>query len=89
MRNITKGFDILIILIVYDNKTYYDVVNDVRKAININKHMILYEYNKVNIIIIFIIFLKINDIQTVYDFVIHVCIWKVLLLKYKSYVINN
>ena len=51
MRNITKGFDILIILIVYDNKTYYDVVNDVRKAININKHMILYEYNKVNIII--------------------------------------
>ena len=45
MRNITKGFDILIILIVYDNKTYYDVVNDVRKAININKHMILYGYN--------------------------------------------
>ena len=46
-RNITKGFDILITTrIDYDDMIYYDAVNDVRKAININKPMILYGYNR-------------------------------------------
>ena len=47
LRNITKGFDILITTrIDYDDRIYYDAVNDVRKAININKPMLLYGYNR-------------------------------------------
>lgn len=47
LRNMTKGFDILITTnIDYDDIIYYDAVNDVRKAININKPMILYGYNR-------------------------------------------
>ena len=47
IRKITKGFDILItIRIDYDDRIYYDAVNDVRKAINIDKSMILYGYNR-------------------------------------------
>ena len=47
VRNITKGFDVLISTrIDYDDRIYYDAVNDVRKAININKPMILYGYNR-------------------------------------------
>ena len=46
IRNISKGKDILITTrIDYDDRIYYDAVNDVRKAININKPMILYGYN--------------------------------------------
>ena len=46
-RKITKGFDILIITrIDYDDKINYKAVNDVRKAINIDKVMILYRYNR-------------------------------------------
>ena len=30
----------------YDDRIYYDAVNDVRKAININKPMALYGYNR-------------------------------------------
>ena len=47
LRNITKGFDILITTrIDYDDRIYYDAVNDVRKAINSNKPMLLYGYNR-------------------------------------------
>ena len=46
IRKINKGFDVLITTrIDYDDRIYYDAVNDVRKAININKPMILYGYN--------------------------------------------
>ena len=47
LRNITKGFDILITTrIDYDDRIYYDAVNDVRKEININKPMLLHGYNR-------------------------------------------
>ena len=47
IRNITRGFDVLITTrIDYDDEIYYDAVNDVRKAIYINKPMILYGYNR-------------------------------------------
>ena len=47
IRNISKGFDILITSrIDYDDVIYYDAVNDVRKAINNNKPMLLYGYNR-------------------------------------------
>ena len=47
VTNISKGFDILISTkIDYDDRIYYDAVNDVRKAINLNKPMLLYCYNR-------------------------------------------
>ena len=47
VRNITKGFDVLITTrIDYDDRIYYDAVNDVRKAINLNKPIILHGYNR-------------------------------------------
>ena len=47
VRNITKGFDVLITTrIDYDDIIYYDAVNDVRKAINIHKPILLYGYNR-------------------------------------------
>ena len=47
IKNISKGFDILITTRMdYDDKIYYDAVNDVRKDVNIKKPMILYGYNK-------------------------------------------
>ena len=47
VRNITKGYDVLITTrIDYDDRIYYDAVNDVRKAININKPIFLYGYNR-------------------------------------------
>ena len=47
VRNITKGFDVLITSrIDYDDIIYYDAVNDLRKAININNPMILYGFNR-------------------------------------------
>ena len=47
IKNITKGFDVLITTrIDYDDRIYYDAVNDVRKAVNINKPIILYGYNR-------------------------------------------
>jgi len=47
VRKITNGFDILITTSIdYDDMIYYDAVNDLRKAININKPMILYGYNR-------------------------------------------
>ena len=47
IRNITKASDILITTrIDYDDRIYYDAVNDVRKAINKNKPMILHGYNR-------------------------------------------
>ena len=46
IRNITKGYDILITTrIDYDDRIYYDAVNDVRKAINIYKPMIVHGYD--------------------------------------------
>ena len=46
VNNVTKGYDVLITTrIDYDDVIYYDAVNDVRKAINRNKPMILYGYN--------------------------------------------
>ena len=45
LKNITKGFDILITTrIDYDDRIYYNAVNDVRKEININKPMFFYGY---------------------------------------------
>lgn len=47
VRKIANGFDILITTSIdYDDMIYYDAVNDLRKAININKPMILYGYNR-------------------------------------------
>jgi len=47
VKNISNGFDILITSrIDYDDIIYYDAVNDVRKAINSNKPMLLYGYNR-------------------------------------------
>ena len=47
LRNITKGFDILITTrIDYDDRIYYDAVNDVRKEININKPILFHGYNR-------------------------------------------
>ena len=47
VKNITKGFDVLITTrIDYDDMIYYDAVNDVRKAVNINKPLLLYGYNR-------------------------------------------
>ena len=47
LRNITKGFDILITTrIDYDDRIYYDAVNDVRKDININKPIFFHGYNR-------------------------------------------
>ena len=38
LRNITKGFDVLITTrIDYDDLIYYDAINDIRKEINIKK----------------------------------------------------
>ena len=46
LKNITKGNDILITTrIDYDDRIYYDAVNDVRKAVNKNKPIILHGYN--------------------------------------------
>ena len=47
IKNITKGSDILITTrIDYDDRIYYDAVNDVRKQINSNKPLMLYGYNR-------------------------------------------
>lgn len=47
LRNRRKGIDVLITTrIDYDDRIYYDAVNDVRKAINIQKPMIIYGYNR-------------------------------------------
>ena len=47
VRNITKGFDILITTrIDYDDSIYYDAVNDIRKEINMKKPMLLHGYNR-------------------------------------------
>jgi len=47
VRNISKGFDILITTrIDYDDRIYYDAVNDVRKEININKPILLHGYRR-------------------------------------------
>ena len=47
LRNKTKGYDILITTrIDYDDRIYYDAVNDIRKAINIHRPMIIYGYNR-------------------------------------------
>ena len=46
IKNITKDSDILITTrIDFDDRIYYDAVNDVRKAINIKKPVLLYGYN--------------------------------------------
>lgn len=46
-RNKSKNFDILISTrIDYDDRIYYDAVNDVRKSINIKRPMALYGYNR-------------------------------------------
>lgn len=42
-----KGYNVLITTrIDYDDRIYYDAVNDVRKAINISKPLFLYGYNR-------------------------------------------
>ena len=47
LRNITKGFDVLITTrIDYDDLIYYDAINDIRKEININKPILLHGYNR-------------------------------------------
>jgi len=46
VRNITSSFEVLITTrIDYDDMIYYDAINDVRKAINLNKPILLYGYN--------------------------------------------
>ena len=47
VKKISSGFDVLITTrIDYDDRIYYDAVNDVRKAVNINRPMTLYGYNR-------------------------------------------
>ena len=47
LKNITKGFDILITTrIDYDDRIYYDAVNDVRKEITINKPIFFHGYKR-------------------------------------------
>ena len=47
IRNITKGADVLITTrIDYDDRIYWDAVNDVRKIINISKPVFLHGYNR-------------------------------------------
>ena len=46
IRRKSSGFDVLITSrIDYDDRIYYDAVNDIRKAININKPIQLYGYS--------------------------------------------
>ena len=46
-KNISKGYDALITTrIDYDDRIYYDAVNDVRKVVNIYKPLLLYGYNR-------------------------------------------
>lgn len=47
LKRITKGADVLITSrIDYDDRIYYDAVNDVRKTINIDKPILLHGYNR-------------------------------------------
>ena len=47
IKKISKDSDVLITTrIDYDDRIYYDAVNDVRKVININKPILLYGYNR-------------------------------------------
>ena len=47
LKKSSKGFDVLITTrIDYDDKIYYDSVNDVRKAVNLDKPIILHGYNR-------------------------------------------
>ena len=47
VRKITKGYDVLITSrIDYDDRVYYDAINDARKAINLKKPMFLYGYHR-------------------------------------------
>lgn len=47
LKNTVKGFDVLVTTrIDYDDRIYYDAVNDVRKIININKPILLHGYNR-------------------------------------------
>ena len=47
IKNKSIGYDVLITTrIDYDDRIYYDAVNDVRKAIDLNKPMMLYGYDK-------------------------------------------
>ena len=47
LKNRTRDFDVLITTrIDYDDEIYYDAVNDIRKAININKPMTIHGYNR-------------------------------------------
>ena len=47
VKNISRGFDILITSrIDYDDRIYYDAVNDVRKVINIDRPIQLHGYNR-------------------------------------------
>ena len=56
IKNISKGADILITTrIDYDDRIYYDAVNDIRKAINIHKPIILHGYNRG------VIYYEVND----------------------------
>ena len=47
IKKVSSGFEVLITTrIDYDDRIYYDAVNDVRKAVNINRPMTLYGYNR-------------------------------------------
>ena len=47
IKNKSKGYDVLITSrIDYDDRIYYDAVNDVRKIIDLKKPMMLYGYDK-------------------------------------------
>ena len=47
VQNISKGYDVLITSrIDYDDRIYYDAVNDVRKFINNKKPMFIFGYNR-------------------------------------------
>ena len=47
IKNVSRGYDILISTrIDYDDRIYYDAVNDVRKVINIYKPLILHGYSR-------------------------------------------
>ena len=47
LKNVSKAYDVLIqTRMDYDDRIYYDAVNDIRKVININKPILLHGYNR-------------------------------------------
>ncbi len=94
IRNTTKGYDILITSrIDYDDRIYYDAINDVRKAINNKYYEFNISYNNDGVMSIFISLItmlnKVNDTYIIYDLGSHIQVKSRLLNSYKSFGIKE